>query len=227
MKVLAIIGGALAAIGASAASANMLTVTSYDMNNGCGNSCGGTYNYWDGNYNGSGSPTVSNSFLSGGTGALTDGVIATLPWYDVSNESGTGQYVGWQTNYYGSPLITFNLAGTPTVKSVDLYVDNTDVGGVIAPSSITIDGTTYVPTATPISPYAEELTVSGLSLSGSTITVQPNAGSQPWIFVSEVQFNGSTVPEPSTWAMMLLGFVGLGFAGYRKAELGRTAFSAA
>jgi hypothetical protein len=24
------------------------------------------------------------------------------------------------------------------------------------------------------------------------------------------------VPEPSTWAMMLLGFVGLGFAGYRK-----------
>ena len=24
-----------------------------------------------------------------------------------------------------------------------------------------------------------------------------------------------TVPEPSTWAMMLLGFAGLGFAGYR------------
>jgi hypothetical protein len=28
----------------------------------------------------------------------------------------------------------------------------------------------------------------------------------------------STVPEPSTWAMMLLGFVGLGFFGYRKAR---------
>jgi PEP-CTERM motif len=25
----------------------------------------------------------------------------------------------------------------------------------------------------------------------------------------------SIVPEPSTWAMMLLGFAGLGFAGYR------------
>ena len=23
------------------------------------------------------------------------------------------------------------------------------------------------------------------------------------------------IPEPSTWAMMLLGFAGLGFAGYR------------
>ena len=23
------------------------------------------------------------------------------------------------------------------------------------------------------------------------------------------------IPEPSTWAMMLIGFVGLGYAGYR------------
>jgi hypothetical protein len=35
------------------------------------------------------------------------------------------------------------------------------------------------------------------------------------------------VPEPSTWAMMLLGFGGLGFAGYRKAKSGRAALSAA
>jgi hypothetical protein len=28
----------------------------------------------------------------------------------------------------------------------------------------------------------------------------------------------ATAPEPSTWAMILLGFVGLGFAGYRKAR---------
>lgn len=28
------------------------------------------------------------------------------------------------------------------------------------------------------------------------------------------------VPEPSTWAMMLLGFVGLGYAGYRRARAG-------
>jgi hypothetical protein len=25
-------------------------------------------------------------------------------------------------------------------------------------------------------------------------------------------------PEPSTWAMMLVGFAGLGFAGYRKSR---------
>jgi hypothetical protein len=29
---------------------------------------------------------------------------------------------------------------------------------------------------------------------------------------------GEAVPEPSTWAMMLLGFAGLAFAGYRQAK---------
>jgi PEP-CTERM motif len=34
-------------------------------------------------------------------------------------------------------------------------------------------------------------------------------------------FNGAwtgTIPEPATWAMMLMGFAGLGYAGYRKAR---------
>jgi hypothetical protein len=31
-------------------------------------------------------------------------------------------------------------------------------------------------------------------------------------------FELTGVPEPSTWAMMLLGFAGLGFAGYRRAK---------
>ena len=36
----------------------------------------------------------------------------------------------------------------------------------------------------------------------------------------------SSVPEPSTWAMMMLGFAGLAYAGYRKTKTARTAFSA-
>ncbi len=31
---------------------------------------------------------------------------------------------------------------------------------------------------------------------------------------------GSTVPEPATWAMMLFGFAGLGYAGYRESRKG-------
>jgi hypothetical protein len=31
-------------------------------------------------------------------------------------------------------------------------------------------------------------------------------------------FRGSAVPEPSTWAMLLLGFAGLGYADYRRSR---------
>ena len=34
------------------------------------------------------------------------------------------------------------------------------------------------------------------------------------------------VPEPSTWAMMLAGFLGLGFAGYRRMKVSRAAAAA-
>jgi len=34
------------------------------------------------------------------------------------------------------------------------------------------------------------------------------------------------VPEASTWAMMLLGFAGLGYAGYRRARAGRATLAA-
>ena len=37
----------------------------------------------------------------------------------------------------------------------------------------------------------------------------------------------SSTPEPSTWAMMLLGFVALGFISYRKAKKGRATLAAA
>jgi hypothetical protein len=35
------------------------------------------------------------------------------------------------------------------------------------------------------------------------------------------------VPEPSTWAMMILGFTGIGFTGYRRSRKSTPAFTAA
>ena len=34
-----------------------------------------------------------------------------------------------------------------------------------------------------------------------------------------------TIPEPATWAMMLLGFVGLGYAAVRRGKKGRSALA--
>ena len=51
--------------------------------------------------------------------------------------------------------------------------------------------------------------------------VAANGGTQYFSLENAINLSappvvGSGVPEPSTWAMMLLGFAGLGFAGYRK-----------
>jgi hypothetical protein len=55
--------------------------------------------------------------------------------------------------------------------------------------------------------------------SGSdTLTMTGQSGYCCWQ-IDNIAVNGpavSPIPEPSTWAMMLLGFAGLGFAGYRR-----------
>ena len=44
---------------------------------------------------------------------------------------------------------------------------------------------------------------------------------QPSRLLSSSLLSSPQVPEPSTWAMMLLGFASLGFVGYRRARAGR------
>ena len=51
-----------------------------------------------------------------------------------------------------------------------------------------------------------------------------NKGVDPFPFDNALQMEVEPAPEPSTWAMMLVGFAGLGFAGWRGS---RTTASAA
>ncbi len=46
---------------------------------------------------------------------------------------------------------------------------------------------------------------------------EPSAG-----FGFDYELSPHAIPEPSTWAMMMLGFVGLCFVGYRRSQLGAT-----
>ena len=68
----------------------------------------------------------------------------------------------------------------------------------------------------------------------SSVGLDPNSATD---FVSTLTFEGSgtftgsmtpviSVPEPSTWAMLLLGFAGLGFVGYRTERGRRPLFAA-
>jgi len=50
---------------------------------------------------------------------------------------------------------------------------------------------------------------------GATVFVGTPYGGSDTAFVAGDWTTTQTVPEPSTWTLMLLGFAGLGFAGYR------------
>jgi hypothetical protein len=53
----------------------------------------------------------------------------------------------------------------------------------------------------------------------TSVTIDTSAyGSPEFPGIALVESSAVLVPEPSTWAMMLLGFAGLGYAGYRSSR---------
>jgi hypothetical protein len=59
---------------------------------------------------------------------------------------------------------------------------------------------------------SELLTLDGVGTCLAGSCGETESGAPPFALIDSVSMNG--VPEPSTWAMMLLGFAGLSFAAF-------------
>lgn len=188
--------------------AAQLTATSYSMINGAT----GSFNYRDFTY----SPDpgnvrdVTGSYLSGGTGKLTDGVSPATSWYQ---EGWNTQWVGWDTGQGGTnPTVTFNFGSIVNINSVTVWVDNTiGLGGVYLPSSVSVGGTNIAIAADNINPAPREYTFSGLNITGTSVDVQFFQSAYQWIMIGEVSFNGTptSVPLPSALLLFAPGLAGL------------------
>jgi PEP-CTERM motif len=108
---------------------------------------------------------------------------------------------------------------TPSSGSGDFFGVEGASGGLIALATTYVSGGQLSATDT----YSSE-TLSSLGLTpGSYVYTWGTDG-----HADSLTVNIAAVPEPSTWAMMILGFAGVGFMAYRrKANQNRTAINAA
>jgi PEP-CTERM motif len=113
--------------------------------------------------------------------------------------------------------ITFNSAITAFGADFRGF-NNLDI---VPRSVILVDGNNLSP---PVVPGNGDASFFGLTsdtaFTAVTIMRNPNydrVGSSDAFGMDNVTFSGvSAVPEPSTWAMMILGFAGVGFMAYRR-----------
>jgi hypothetical protein len=212
------------ALGAFAGTAAAVPVTavSYDMPNGSGQASGGTYNYWDASYSGSGNVTLDGAALSGGTGDLTDGITTNLNWNNIENAAGTGPYVGWRSNITPDPVVRFDFGGSVLISSVTVHMDDSNgTGNVQTPLSIDLstDGVTYTSNAItdPVSSSPFNATLPLLEITNQLFVRFTHR--DQWIFIDEVTFDGerpNAVPEPALPALLGLGLVALGISRKRR-----------
>ena len=103
--------------------------------------------------------------------------------------------------------VTFYVAGNPdggpTIKTFDR--------GVNVLFSDTFDNTGFTKQAMGWTPYSFTFEASGLT---STLTFISTTGDAYGAALDNVSV--TPVPEASTWAMMILGFLGVGFVAYRR-----------
>jgi hypothetical protein len=149
-------------------------------------------------FNDTGGPNTIGAFLaSGGATILTGAGLA-----------GTALSVGGFGSDGSGTLI--EIVGSVTLNNGDSFNFEHDDG-----ATLIIGGTTVVDQPGPTSPTNSPYTWGGASGTYAFTLVYGECCGLPAVLETDLPLvNG--VPEPSTWAMMGLGFAGLGFAGFRR-----------
>ena len=154
----------------------------------------------------------------GAAGGFVNWDAYGAPQYNAEEGTGTTLF----ENFGGFPVVLTNNSGTAFSFSgiglADLF--NNGIGGTVqftfnhTSGAIDTDIVTLQNGIYGLQnfSFASEDNLSSVSI--QALTLPANNGFQ--FDNAVVSTATSAVPEPSTWAMMLVGFAGLGFAGYRR-----------
>ncbi len=222
MKIRHLATTGLLGLAVGAAVAAPVTVQSYSTANGHGQAIGGGRNYWDKCYAGVCDKATDGQLLAGGTGDLTDGVVASRGWASVEKVDGTGPYVGWHSDATTPVSIDFFFDGSYDIDSLAIHADDANgMGSVSLPASVRISwagGSTTFDVQDPAGAAPFWLAFSGLGITGASEVNLQLTHRTKWVFVDEVRFEGSAskvqnrngqIPEPSTFALAAVALLGL------------------
>jgi hypothetical protein len=191
--------GVLAFLGAIApAKASTLLTDNFDTENGGVGVL---------NYNGFANFTVSNSGSGGAVDLIGNGFFDFYPgnglYVDICGSASTcGVFTTKQTFGPGNYTVTLNLAGNARIATSDTTL-----------VTFGTNSTSYLLTE---SQKQTEVWNVSLSAPGQlSIADQGLLGPDIGNILLSVEV-ATAVPEPSTWAMMILGFASVGFLAYRR-----------
>jgi hypothetical protein len=160
-----------------------------------------------------------------GTPPLTSGSLLTNS-IDV-NGSAPGTLIIWVTETgltsprgevkFTSGLTSNLLGGAISSVTLSTFVSPTD--GVSPPNGTPLGTATFTGVGTDTLSTVDNPGAGPYSLQEVFVIHATGAGDTNLT----IDLTSSVIPEASTWAMMLLGFAGLGFLGYRKVRMGTLA----
>ena len=159
---------------------------------------------------------------------LSDVLTGTIPFFDVSNIQLFYPGLTFDTAVVSSTGFDFAAFVNP-VTGAFIYHDPDQGFAVIASDSsdpnfstflsITVDNR-FDPFGNPLTSVKDQFNALN---HGQPYAGFPTAG----FWTASFPTTNPSVPEPSTWAMMIVGFLGLGFLGYRRRRKSGSAFAAA
>jgi hypothetical protein len=169
-----------------------------------------TFSYW---FQVSAATNIPISAIFNATGAATVNPQYTVNSAQLTVDSSLGNLL--TASACGGPIVncsglshnpSFSIA-TPVTIFANIQYEIQESVYAVAQQGGAASATTYID---PMITFAPGFNANGLSFE----------------FSQNVGNSTSAVPEPSTWAMMILGFFGVGFMAYRRKQIG-SAFSAA
>jgi hypothetical protein len=164
--------------------------------------------------------TFSTSKLSDTFTALNSvqpGGIHSAPDF---HTGGDGLVTGEEVEFSVTLTKPFTLPADHYFFVPQVQLDSGDFLWLSAPRPIVAPGTPFPPGFTDLQEWTRDAMLDPDWLRVGTDIV---GGTPAPTFNAAFSLSGSTIPEPSTWAMMLLGFAGLGYAGWRRARQVRAA----